>query len=91
MGPCEAIYACCAKIEELDLASGLKQLQFLSRYQRDFAKNAGSNCPKWMSLLINEDFRSRSRHAKKITTPVRSADLRAPDNGIYALLQQAGI
>jgi len=29
-----------------------------------------------MSLLINEDFRSKSRHAKKITTPVRSADLR---------------
>ena len=26
-----------------------------------------------MSLLINEDFRSRSRHAKKITIPVRSA------------------
>jgi hypothetical protein len=26
-----------------------------------------------MSLLINEDFRSKSRHAKIITTPVRSA------------------
>jgi hypothetical protein len=24
----------------------------------------------WMSLLINEDFRSRSRHAKKITAGI---------------------
>jgi len=52
VGPCEAFYACCAKIEELDLASGLKQLQFLSRYQRDFAENAGSNCPKWIRSKI---------------------------------------
>jgi hypothetical protein len=40
----------------------------------------------WMSLLINEDFRSRSRHAKKITTPVRSAGPTG-QAGIYLIFQ----